>query len=112
VIGWKQWSELLQLPEFADADFVGQHELPWRGTQAKRWLGTLWLPHSGLELVASVRSCFWYHRSAIGHAIGQEVTTDVTWHGDRAAHFVANSMSQGARLIDADGVIEMPCLES
>jgi Phage capsid protein len=112
VIGWKQWSELLQLPEFADADFVGQDELPWRGTQAKRWLGTLWLPHSGLELVANVRSCFWYHRSAIGHAIGQEVTTDVTWHGDRAAHFVANSMSQGARLIDADGVIEMPCLES
>ncbi len=26
--------------------------------------------------------------------------TDVTWHGDRAAHFVSNSMSQGACLID------------
>ena len=50
VIGWKQWSELLQLPEFADADFVGADELPWRGTQAKHWLGTLWLPHSGLKL--------------------------------------------------------------
>jgi Phage capsid protein len=112
VIGWKQWSELLQLPEFTDADFVGPDELPWRGTQAKRWLGTLWLPHSGLELTAGVRNCFWYHRSAVGHAIGQEVTTDVTWHGDRAAHFVANSMSQGARLIDADGVVKMPCLES
>jgi Phage capsid protein len=112
VIGWKQWSELLQLPEFADADFVGADELPWRGTQAKHWLGTLWLPHSGLELSASVRRCFWYHRSAIGHAIGQEVATDVTWHGDRAAHFISNSMSQGACLIDADGVIEMPCLES
>ena len=33
-------------------------------------------------------------------------------HGDRAAHFVSNSMSQGACLIDGDGVIEMPCLES
>jgi Phage capsid protein len=111
-IGWKQWSELLQLPEFADADFVGADQLPWRGTQAKHWLGTLWLPHSGLTLNAGVRRCFWYHRSAIGHAIGQEVTTDVTWHGDRAAHFISNSMSQGASLIDADGVIEMPCLES
>jgi hypothetical protein len=112
VIGWKQWSELLQLPEFADADFVGADELPWRGTQAKHWLGTLWMPHSGLKLDASVRRCFWYHRSAIGHAIGQEVATDVTWHGDRAAHFISNSMSQGACLIDADGVIAMPCLES
>jgi hypothetical protein len=112
VIGWKQWSELLQLPEFADADFVGADELPWRGTQAKNWLGTLWLPHSGLTLDTNVRLCFWYHRSAIGHAIGQDVTTDVTWHGDRAAHFISNSMSQGACLIDADGVVEMPCLES
>jgi hypothetical protein len=112
VIGWKQWSDLLEIAEFANADFVGPDELPWRGTQAKHWLGTLWLPHSGLELSSSVRRCFWYHRSAIGHAIGQEVVTDVTWHGDRAAHFVSNSMSQGACLIDGEGVIEMPSLES
>jgi hypothetical protein len=112
VIGWKQWSDLLEIPEFANADFVGPDDLPWRGTQAKQWLGTLWLPHSGLVLDGNVRRCFWYHRSAIGHAIGQEVATDVTWHGDRAAHFVSNSMSQGACLIDDDGVIEMPNLES
>ena len=59
-----------------------------------------------------MRRCFWYHRSAIGHAIGQDVTTDVTWHGDRAAHFVVQLDEPGRRLIDADGVIEMPCLES
>ena len=112
VIGWKQWSELLELPEFTDADFVGADDLPWRGTQAKHWLGTLWMPHSGLNLDTDIRRCFWFHRSAIGHAIGQEVTTDVTWHGDRAAHFISNSMSQGACLIDADGVVEMPCLEN
>jgi hypothetical protein len=112
VIGWKQWSELLSIPEFASADFVGADELPWRGTQAKSWLGALWFPHSGLPLAAGVRRCFWYHKSAVGHAIGQEVTTDITWHGDRAAHFVSNSMSQGARLIDADGVVEMPALEA
>jgi hypothetical protein len=40
------------------------------------------------------------------------VTTDITWHGDRAAHFVSNSMSQGACLVDGDGVVEMPSLES
>jgi hypothetical protein len=112
VVGWKQWSDLLQIQEFASADYVGFDELPWRGTQAKRWLGTLWFPHSGLTLTGSVRTCFWYHKTAIGHAIGQDVTTDITWHGDRAAHFVSNSMSQGSCLIDGDGVIEMPSLES
>ena len=50
-----------------------------------------------------MRTCFWYHKSAVGHAIGQDVTTDITWHGDRAAHFVANSMSQGAALIEPCG---------
>jgi hypothetical protein len=111
VIGWRQWSDLLDLQEFASAEFVGDDQLPWRGIQAKRWLGTTWLPHSGLPLADGVRSCFWYHKSAVGHAIGQEVTSDVTWHGDRAAHFVANSMSQGAGLIDAAGVIKLPCRE-
>ncbi len=112
VIGWRQWSDLLDLQEFASAEFVGDDQLPWRGMQAKRWLGTTWLPHSGLPLAAGVRTCFWYHKSAVGHAICQEVTSDVTWHGDRAAHFVANSMSQGAGLIDGAGVIQLPCLEA
>jgi hypothetical protein len=112
VIGWRQWSDLLSLQEFASAEFVGDDQLPWRGMQAKRWLGTTWLPHSGLPLQDGARTCFWYHKSTIGHAIGQEVTSDVTWHGDRAAHFVANAMSQGAGLIDPAGVVKMPCSEA
>jgi hypothetical protein len=113
VIGWKQWSDLLELPEFANTQYVGQDQLPWRGTQAKYWLGTLWLPHSGLPVTPTgARTCFWYHRSAVGHAIGQDVTSDITWHGDRAAHFVANWMSQGSVLIDGAGVVAMICQES
>jgi len=113
VIGWKQWSDLLAIQEFANADYVGADELPWRGTQAKRWLGALWIPHSGLTKDGSdVRFCHWYHKSAIGHAAGSEVNADVTWHGDRAAHFVSNMMSQGACLIDGQGVVVMRCLES
>jgi hypothetical protein len=112
VVGWKQWSELLDIEEFANADYVGEEDLPWRGTQAKRWLGTLWLAHSGLSRADGIRLCHWYHRTAIGHAAGAEVTTDVTWHGDRASHFVSNMMSQGAVMIDADGVVTLRCLEA
>jgi hypothetical protein len=112
VVGWKQWSQLLELPEFASAEFVGESHLPWRGSQAKMWLGTMWMPHSGLPLIGTQRNCFWYHKSAVGHAVGQDVVTDITWHGDRAAHFVSNSMSQGAVLIDAAGVVMLPCVEA
>lgn len=31
VVGWKQWSELLNIQEFANADYVGDDDLPWKG---------------------------------------------------------------------------------
>lgn len=111
VVGWKQWSDLLAIDEFSNSAYVGEDELPWKGTQAKRWLGTLWMPHSGLIKLGAVRQCYWYHRTAVGHAAGSEVVTDVSWHGDRAAWFVNNMMSQGAVMIDADGVVRMRAAE-
>jgi hypothetical protein len=111
VVGWKQWSQLLNIQEFADADYVGSDDLPWKGGQAKRWLGALWMAHSGLTKVGSLRYCYFYHKTAIGHAAAAEVQTDVTWHGDRAAHFVANMMSQGAVLVDDPGVVRMRAFE-
>lgn len=113
VVGWKQWSELLQIDEFASSDYVGAEDLPFNGTQAKRWLGTVWMPHSGLTVDGTgIRKCHWYHKTAIGHAAGAEVQTDITWHGDRAAHFVNSMMSQGAKLIDATGVVTLRCDET
>ena len=113
IVGWKQWSDLLGIDEFANADYVGGEALPWKGSQAKNWLGTLWMPHSGLTKDGDdIRYCYWYHKTALGHAVGQDVKTDVTWHGDRAAHFVNNMMSMGAKLIDPTGVVSLRCLES
>lgn len=111
VVGWSQWADLLALPEFSSADYVGAEGLPFATTQAKKWLGTLWIPHSGLPLVSTTRTCFWYHRSAIGHAIGQDIETDITWHGDKAANFINSMMSQGAKLIDSEGVVAINCVD-
>jgi hypothetical protein len=113
IVGVKQWSELLGIEEFSSSDYVGQNELPWQGSQAKQFLGTTFMVHSGLPIDSNgVRSCFWYHKTAIGHASGSDVQTDITWHGDRAAHFVNNMMSQGSGLIDGDGIVEIPCDET
>lgn len=114
IVGWKQWSELLTIEEFINADYVGTDSLPFSGvTQAKMFLGTLFIPHSGLPVDENdIRSCFWYHKTAVGHASASDVETDVTWHGDRAAHFVNNMMSQGAGLIDEAGVIVINCDET
>ncbi|MBI1326025.1 MAG: hypothetical protein GC136_00105 [Alphaproteobacteria bacterium] len=112
IVGYKQWAQLLKIPEFASADYVGADALPFKGTQAKEWLGTTFMPHSGLPVASDIRSCFWYHKTAIGHAAGADVATDITWHGDRAAHFVNNMMSQGAALVDITGVAIIKCDET
>lgn len=112
VVGYKQFSDLLAIEEFASANFVGESELPFKNMQAKNWLGMTWIQHNGLPLSGTDRSCFVYHKTAVGHASGADVTTDVTWHGDKASYFVNNMMSQGTGLIDDAGIIEIICSEA
>lgn len=109
VVGPHQWNELLNIKEFADSDYVGD-EFPWlKGTESRKWLGIIWIMHTALPLNAAERDCFIFHKTAVGHACGQEVKTDITWHGDHAAHFINNSMSQGSVLIDDTGIVRIKC---
>lgn len=114
VVGWKQWSDLLAIDEFVNADYIGAEALPFASiTQAKMFLGTIFIPHSGLPVDGNdIRSCFYYHKTAVGHAAASDVKTDVSWYGDRAAHFVNNMMSQGSGLIDESGIITINCDET
>ena len=75
-----------------------------------------WTVHTGvLNIGVNPANQFAWHKSAIGYATGahagnvasnQAVSADITWHGDRAAHFVNHMMSGGAVLIDTTGVIQ------
>jgi len=111
VVGVHQWNQLLGLEEFVSSDYVGDDKTLVNGYEVKKWLGVNWVLHNGLPVSDGARSCFMYHASAVGHACGQEVKTDISWNGERAAHFVSNSMSQGAVLIDNDGIIRIACGE-
>lgn len=112
IVGLKQWTELLQIDEFSNADYVGADDLPFKGVQAKRWMNTLWMPFSGLPVATNIRTCYWYHKTAVAHGSGLDVTSDITWHGDHAAHFVNNMMSQGAKAVDIDGICKIFCSEA
>ena len=105
------WNMLLKVDQFAKSNFVD--DKPWiKGRTAKKWLGVNFIMHAGLPKAENVRSCFMYHKSALGFANGCDVTSDITWHGDYAAHFINNMMSQGAGLIDTKGVIKVKIDES
>lgn len=106
------WTDLMGITEFVSSEYVGA-DLPYAaamGMQTRRWLGVNWIMHTGLTL-STYRYCYVYHRSAIGHAIGMDVQTDITWHGDRASHFINNMMSQGAKLIDGTGTVRVKITE-
>jgi hypothetical protein len=106
VVCWQAWGDLMVFPQFSSQDYVGEDSLPFNGVMAKRWLGMLWFPFSGLPTAVGDTKQYCYHSAAVGHAIGQDVQADITWNGEKQAHLVVYSMSQGAKLIDDTGVIE------
>lgn len=104
-VSWPLWAKMLTFPQFSSQDYVGL-ELPFKGMtfQSKIWADVIWMPHTGLTGGSGARQMHIWHMTAIGHAIGAEVTTEITYHGERVAHLVNAMMSQGAKLIDANGV--------
>lgn len=114
----RAYAVAMTIEEFASADFVedkpfaeGQPVRRWR-----QWGGVKWKSHTGLPGVGTATAkSFIYHHDAVGFASQNlsgdsenpdSVQADITWHGDRAAHFVNHMMAGGAKLIDDTGVIE------
>lgn len=122
VVTARYWSQLMLLDQFSKAEFVTASGMSFSSGPSvgmgrwKDWNGIKWKMQTGLPGAGtSTAKCFIWHKSAIGYAVaksagniaGQEsVAADITWHGDRAAHFVNHMMSGQACMIDDTGVIE------
>ena len=113
VISPSAWTDLLNINAFSDADYVGSDDLPYKGGMvARRWLGFMFMTFSGLDLTTNIRKNFAYHRSAVGMASGAEVQTELNYVPEKAAHLATSMMSQGAILIDTNGVYEVQSYEA
>lgn len=108
VVSPRAWAFMHLVDEFASADYVGPGDLPYASNSSmRRWLGATWMMHTGVPGVGTATSkAFAFHKTAIGYGMGKQITADITWHGDRASHFVNHMMSGGATLIEDAGVIE------
>lgn len=121
VLSPRLFMQLMTNDSFASADFVGANGLPFtQGAPGHRkfkdWMGVKWCVHNANPGVGTATSkVFVYHKNAVGYAVGkhagnvasnESVAADITWHGDRASHFVNHMMSGGAVMIDDTGVIE------
>lgn len=107
VVCFQAWADLMALQQFSSQDYVGDNMRPFLGAPAKMWAGFIWYPFSGLPKDGTGDyKQFAYHRDAVGHAIGMDVSADFWWDGRKQANQVTYKMSQGSILIDATGVIE------
>ena len=117
----QMWARALLIKEFSSSDWVGPTGLPFTegiptGGLFKSWINVKWIMHSGVTGNNTANeSAFVWHKSSIGYASGKHagnvagngsVSADITWHGDRAAHFVNHMMSGGGVTIDGSGIIE------
>lgn len=101
------WIDLLAITAFSSADFIGSDQLPYKGGMtAKRWLSFCWFEFSGLPGGAAPsldRSTYAWHKTAIGHASGQDVKSEINYVPQRVAHLATSYMSQGAVKIENIG---------
>jgi hypothetical protein len=118
----RYWSQLMTVDQFQRAEYVGADGQAFKTgpsigpSKWKDWMGVKWKMQTGLPGAGTATAkCFAWHKQAVGYAsaacagnvAGNEaVAADITWHGDRAAHFVNHMMSGQAVLIDDTGVIE------
>ena len=115
-------SQLMTVDQFQREEYVGTDGQAFKQGPSigkarwKDWQGIKWKMQTGLPGAGTATAkCFLYHKTAVGYAIAQSagniagnesVAADITWHGDRAAHFVNHMMSGNAVMIDDTGVFE------
>lgn len=122
VVTPRYWSQLMLLDQFQRSEYVRADGMAFvtgptiGGGRWKDWMGIKWKMQTGLPGAGTaVAKCFVWHKMATAYAVAASagniagngaVGADITWHGDRAAHFVNHLMSGQSCMIDDTGVIE------
>lgn len=78
------WSHLMTYKEFANADYVGNENLPFLNkANSRNWMGINFMVHKGLKQVvgnANATRSLLYYGPAIA-ASGEPAPTDISWMG-------------------------------
>lgn len=110
VIGPNQMNlDLLKIAEATSTDYALRALVDGR---VDTWLGFKWIMSSRLPSASNVRSCYAYHRSGIGLAIGKEPTSEMERRSDkRFSMYFYHCDMMGAVRIEEEKVVEVFCQE-
>ena len=100
----KAYADLFNINEFASSDFVGDQNLPFAGGMTmKEFMGFKVFSTSAITAGKNIA----YHTSAVGLGINADVSTEINYVPQKAAHLATSMMSMGSVVIDANGVYEV-----
>lgn len=112
VVGPKQWTDLLLIPEVISSDYVAGR--PVQNPNSINFMGFNWRRSNRLGVDANgYRKCFAYHREAIGAAFDMDPFTDI---GPNRAKKVQTQIYQeweiGVTRIEDERIKRVFCLET
>ncbi len=58
------------------------------------------------------RSCFAFHQSAVGVAVGIAPSTEINYIAEKTSFLVTGKLSMGSVVIDTDGLVDVTCREA
>lgn len=98
---------LLQVTEFASADYVDIKPLNGPTRRMVRWAGFNWVEHPRLPgRGTNAAKCFAYHRNAIGHAVNTgEMSVNAGYNDEDDYYWARSSIFMGSKLLQNSGVV-------
>lgn len=112
VVAPQQWNDLLNITEFANAYYVDSKPFPNMPYKQANWLGVNFIMSNRLEKAEGKRKCLIYNKTALGHAMNSDITTQAQFDATRDSYWVVSKNMEGACLIDERGVLTVECAEA
>jgi hypothetical protein len=100
---------LMQIPEFASADYVEMKFLNGNAKRVCRWAGFNWIFHPNLSGVGTAsEQCYFYHQDAVGSAFdnGEGLNTAVGYDDEQDYSYARASSFTGAVMLQQTGILQ------
>ena len=103
---------MLQVPEFANANYVEVKPFTGPAKKFRRWAGFNWTEHPrltgsvGAGGAGTAEQCYFFHRNAIGMAVDTAgMDSPVGYDEEQGYSFARVSIHMGAKLLQNSGVV-------
>jgi hypothetical protein len=105
---------LMQIPEYASADYVEVKPFTGPARRFRRWMGVNWMIHArltgsvGAGGAGTSEQCYMFHRNAMGCAVDKDgIDSPVGYDEEQAYSWARVSVHMGAKLLQNSGIVQM-----